>query len=101
MLANGSEALLAANSTVVPDMQGAFVTFDVTESLQTWSVGAQNDGWAILPGGNNGWQWDTSEHTNINFRPELSVTYRIVPEPASALVMAGVALLAVRRRRLA
>ena len=98
MLANGDEALLAANSTVVPDEQGGFVTFDVTESLQTWAAGADNDGWALLPGGANGWQWDTSEHANPDFRPQLNVTYRIVPEPASLSALAVLLLLTATPR---
>jgi hypothetical protein len=100
MLANGGEALLAPNGTVVPDVQGAFVTFDVTESLYTLAAGAPNHGWVLLPGGGNGWQWDTSEHANVNFRPQLDVTYRIVPEPGSlAAVACGVALLLRERGR--
>jgi hypothetical protein len=104
MLADGGEALLAANSSVVPDVQGAFVTLDVTESLQTWSAGATNHGWVLLPGGNNGWQWDTADNANANFRPQLNVVYRVavVPEPAAsvlAFVAAAAGLTRGRRRR--
>ena len=99
MLANGDEAVLAANSTAVPDDRGGFVTFDVTESLQTWAAGATNHGWVFLPGGGNGWQWDTADHPDAAFRPQLNVTYRIVPEPTSLAIVAAGPLLLVRRRR--
>jgi hypothetical protein len=93
------DAILAANDTAVPSVAGGFVSFDVTESLYAWLAGAPNNGWALLPGGNNGWRWDTSEAADIANRPTLNVTYRVVPEPAGALGFTIVTLVVARRRR--
>jgi hypothetical protein len=99
--ADGLEAILGANDGVTPTVQDGYVTFDVTESLAAWAAGAPIEGWALLPGGNNGWQWDTSEAADLLDRPELRVTYRVVPEPASlgVLALGAMALLARRRAR--
>jgi hypothetical protein len=96
--ADGLEAILGANDGVAPSVRDGYVTFDVTESLAAWAVGAPNEGWALLPGGNNGWQWDTSEALDLLDRPMLNVTYRMVPEPASVGVLACAAMLMLRRR---
>lgn len=72
---DGYEAILAANGTMTSTAQGAVVTFDVTESVFAWLSGAPNYGWAILPGGSDGWRFDSSEATTLTTRPTLSVTY--------------------------
>lgn len=36
-------------------------TFDVTASVQAWTDGAKNEGWAFLPLGDNGWDFRSSE----------------------------------------
>jgi hypothetical protein len=96
---NGLEAILAANDTSVPNEQNAFASFDVTESLYALSMGATDMGWVLLPGGGNGWQFDSSEHANALYRPQLNVTYRVVPEPASIGMLACAAMLMLARRR--
>jgi hypothetical protein len=99
-LTDGLEAILAASGEVSSAAQGSFVTFDVTESLSVYADGATNHGW-LLRGGNDGWAFDTSEHSNVNFRPELTVTYRTIaalPEPtAVASTMCLVAFGMTRR----
>jgi hypothetical protein len=98
--ADANEALLAPDDVITPSVDGAFVSFDVTESLATWAAGAPNNGWALLPGGNDGWRFDTSEAANLLDRPVLDVSYRVVPEPCSVgLLCAGAGLLLMRRRR--
>jgi hypothetical protein len=97
---DGVDAILAANDTVVPDVQGEFLTFDVTESLAAWMAGAENYGWALLPGGGNGWQFDSADNPTAAFRPQLTVNYTVVPEPgACGLVLFAAAAAALRRRR--
>jgi hypothetical protein len=73
--ADGSNAILAANGTVVPKFRGGAMRFDVTESVAAWSAGAPNLGWALLPGGKDGWCWETSEASDPSVRPMLKVTF--------------------------
>jgi hypothetical protein len=87
---DANDLLLAADDSVTPSVAGGYVTFDVTEAVSAFAAGAPNYGWAILPGGNNGWKFDTREADNVNFRPELSIEYRIVPEPAVGFAIIGV-----------
>jgi hypothetical protein len=99
---NGNDLLLAADDGVVPSVPGGYVTLDVTEAVSAWAAGAPNYGWAILPGGNNGWKFDTREATNVDFRPMLNIEYHIVPEPGFAVVggiLLGAAALKRPRRR--
>lgn len=93
------DAILAANDTIVPSVQGEFLSFDVTESLSAWLAGAPNYGWALLPSGGNGWQWDTSDSAVIGDRPMLNVSYTVVPEPAGAALAILAAMTLCRRRR--
>jgi hypothetical protein len=86
---DGNDLLLAADDSAVPSVAGGYVTFDVTEAMSAFAAGAPNNGWAILPGGNNGWKFDTREADNVAFRPQLSVEYRIVPEPAVGFAIIG------------
>jgi hypothetical protein len=95
---DGTEAVLAADGIVNPTAQGTDVSFDVTESLYAWMAGAPNQGWAVLPGGNDGWLWNTSEADLLD-RPELSVTYLTVPEPSSLMLLLLPLGLVYRRRR--
>jgi autotransporter-associated beta strand protein len=75
--ANGSEAILAPNAAFVPSVNGGTLTFDVTESLFAWGSGAPNYGWAFLPGGTDGWRFDSAETTVAENRPTLTVTYTV------------------------
>jgi hypothetical protein len=99
---DGDEAILAANDAVTPTVRDGFVTFDVTESIAAFAAGAPINGGVIDDtSGNDGWRWDTSEAADLLDRPQLNVTYRIVPEPGSmgvACVMATIAALRRRRR---
>jgi hypothetical protein len=97
--ADGLDAILAANGTVVPSVKGGTVSFDVTESLAAWLAGAPNFGWAILPGsGSDGWRFYSSDDPTLSNRPLLSVTYSTAPEPAGASLALAAALLRRRRR---
>jgi hypothetical protein len=72
---DGYEAILSANGTVASSSQGSAVSFDVTESVFAWMSGAPNYGWSILPGGNDGWLFNSSEAATLATRPTLSITY--------------------------
>lgn len=73
--ADGTEAILAANGTVTPTARGATVSFDVTESVYAWLQGAPTNGWVLLPNGNDGWRFVSSEASDVSLRPQLSVQY--------------------------
>ena len=96
---DGLDAILGANGAFVPDLPGEFITLDVTESLAAWMAGAPNYGWALLPGGGNGWQLDSFEHPTAAFRPQLMVNYTMVPEPAGFLMLAALSSLLTLRRQ--
>lgn len=58
---------IAANSTAIP--------FDVTDSVQAWVNGAPNLGWVFINTGGNGWDFYTSEFSDIKQRPKLIVEF--------------------------
>lgn len=82
---NGVEAKLLAVDTDTPAANG-FIIYDVTASLQNWVTNpAQNFGWAVIPGGTDGWQFTSSEGATTANRPFLDINYTLaaVPEPSS------------------
>jgi hypothetical protein len=49
--------------------------FDVTDTVQIWSLGKPNHGWIFLNTGGNGWDFYTAEFDKIEQRPKLVVKY--------------------------
>jgi hypothetical protein len=49
--------------------------FDVTDTVQIWSLGKPNHGWVFLNTGGNGWDFYTAEFDKIEQRPKLVVKY--------------------------
>ncbi len=97
---DATDALLAADDSVTPTVRDGYVTFDVTEAVSAFAAGAPNYGWAILPGANDGWKFDTREAGDVNDRPMLSIDYRVVPEPvAGVFVLTGLVAISIRRPR--
>ena len=63
---------------LAPNVQGAFLSFDLTPDVQSWANGTRpNYGWAILPwaGGTDGWGFGSSESSGERNRPRLRVYY--------------------------
>jgi autotransporter-associated beta strand protein len=87
--ADGTEAILGGNATLVPSVNGGRLAFDVTESLHAWQSGAPNRGWVFRPGGSDGWRFESAEAARIADRPSLQVTY--VARAASGEVVVDVA----------
>jgi hypothetical protein len=52
-----------------------FIDADVTSSLKAWATGTTNFGWLVDQTGVNGWDFNTSETTNIPRRPMLTVEF--------------------------
>jgi hypothetical protein len=84
VIADGVEAAATADGTVTPDVLGGAVAFSVAATVQAWSNNpASNLGWALLPGGTNGWRLESSEAADPAIRPRLSVTYESAQEPVN------------------
>lgn len=107
--ADGTEALATADDSIGHNnssnaINPGFHDFDVLASLQAWSAGADNHGWALMPfmpNGTGGLGFASSDYdgSDPNALPLLSVTFEPIPEPASLAILAmGGALLARRRR---
>lgn len=84
---NGVEAAstptaVAGNPGLDPDVQGGYLSFELTKDVQDWASGARtNAGWAVLPwvNGGNGWGFNTSEIGTEKNRPRLRVYYTAAP----------------------
>lgn len=86
-------------SPIIVDGDGNKVFIDVTATVQAWFAGATNNGWAFLPTGSDGVDFDASENSDLFDRPALYIEY--IPEPSALalLGLGGLALALVRRRR--
>lgn len=69
--ADGTDAVETAESETGAVPTG-LTTIEVTESLQQWTDGRSNYGWALLPLGDDGWDFETSEGATP---PQLTVRY--------------------------
>lgn len=82
---DGTEAASAADLTASKIALGTG-SFDVTSSLQAWSAGAQNYGWAIRTSSTDGWQFSSSEAA---VKPTLTVSYSSTgPDPGFTISQA-------------
>lgn len=106
---DGTEAASTSTATVVnPNTLSSLVNVDVTADLQFWADNTSLSlrGWAIKPCSNegappvtgctDGWYVDSSETATIANRPLLTVTYEVVPEPTTALLL-GAGLIGLAR----
>jgi autotransporter-associated beta strand protein len=74
--ANGVQAVATPDIIVSPTGTSAApqTTVNVTQSLQAWAGGAANDGWAMLPDGNQTWSFSSCEGSGP---PVLTVSYEL------------------------
>ena len=89
----GTEAVATPEFSLLPNIQGDYAIFDVSDSITAFAAAAAlgqnlNNGWLINPSGTDGWRFRSSEFGTIGDRPILSITYA-VPEPASFTISAG------------
>jgi hypothetical protein len=79
--ANGVEAVASPDFVITSTglTVGQKLSFDVSASLQAWSNGEVNQGWAFIPTGGNGYRWDTSESAVAGSQPRLEVLYTVPP----------------------
>lgn len=78
--ANGVEAVSTADISSFLNSINVAHAVNVTTSLAAWSAGAANHGWALLPNGDDSWQFTSAEGATVAQRPLLTVTY----EPPSS-----------------
>ncbi|MCC9599428.1 choice-of-anchor I family protein [Stieleria sp. JC731] len=74
----------AGNANRDPNAQAGFQDWDVTNDLQLWVSGQRdNNGWLFEPweNGTDGWGFETSESSEILYRPQLEVVYTVVESP--------------------
>jgi myo-inositol-hexaphosphate 3-phosphohydrolase len=74
--ADGTEAVTAADLVTGGIGTLGPITLDVTNSVQAWVDGADNNGWAFLPSSNDGWDFSSSESGQV---PVLTVNYTLDP----------------------
>ena len=70
--ADGTDALASIDAHIGPVVANGPVTADVTASLQSWSNGQANYGWALTPIWDDGWFFASAETAQ---GPQLSVVY--------------------------
>ena len=72
---DGAEASLVSSATIDAGTSG-WVTFtNLTATVQDWINGQPNFGWALFSNGADDWTFHSSEASNVNLRPYLSVSY--------------------------
>ncbi len=86
--ANGTEARTTSDATVTATATGV-ISFDVTNSVSAWLSGEDNQGWAILPVGSDGWDFTSSEGATVSQRPQLTVR-ALAPGVQRAIFQNGV-----------
>ncbi len=81
--ANGTDAVATADAAFTnTTATGSVTVTGLQNSLQAWSNGAANEGWAILTDSTDGWAFVTSEYATVNLRPSLDVQYTVNAAPA-------------------
>ena len=83
--ANGTEAATTPEFTASSMTTLGARSFNVTSSLQAWSSGQANFGWAFLGGGSDGWEFSSAQGTAP---PKLTVTYDL-PSQSTTLALSG------------
>jgi hypothetical protein len=81
---NGTEAVFVGTLNPTPDE--ALDEVDVTAQVQEWANGAPNYGWAFVATATDGWDMDTSESGDQDFRPRLLVQFMPAPDLPCAIL---------------
>jgi hypothetical protein len=70
----------AGDASLNPNVQGGYLSFELTPDVQAWVNGARtNHGWAVLPwpGGGDGWGFSSAEAGTERDRPRLRVYFTV------------------------
>jgi hypothetical protein len=77
---NDVEATAVADTALADPSTGGPQSFvGLAPTLQAWSDGAANYGWAFFSDSSNGWDFASSDHGTSGWRPELTVDYTPPP----------------------
>ncbi len=71
----GVEASVKPISNLEGLVQGTN-SFDVTESVQNWINGSDNNGWVFIAKRNNFWNFRSSKWKGLVERPMLTIVYK-------------------------
>jgi hypothetical protein len=77
--ANGTGSHKTTAEGSLPAGSSGAQNVTVTTSVQNWSDGEVNEGWALIASGSGGVTFNTSENATQSTRPKLTVTYS--PQP--------------------
>jgi len=91
VLADDVEAAITSDATFQATATGTLVIPLSVASLQAWSDGTNNYGWALLPGGSDGVDMYSSEVATLADHPKLMVSWGAAGEP-SIKAFAGTAV---------
>ncbi len=78
---NGIEAAATAELTLDAGALGWSNIGGLQSTVQAWSDGAANHGWAFISDDADGWAFASSEHADNTIRPYLTIDYT-APDPA-------------------
>lgn len=75
--ADDLEAMRASETFTFGKISAAvtFIPFEVTDTVQAWSSGAENHGWVFMNVGGNGWDFYSSDFDKSAQRPRLVVKF--------------------------
>jgi hypothetical protein len=77
------EVSSATDSTMTfADFTGPQTFFGLESTLQAWSDGATNNGWAVFTDSVDGWDFYSSEHTTVAQRPMLTISFAPPQSPS-------------------
>ena len=95
---DGVQAEVASEFELTPNAVANDAIFDVTASIRLWQADpTANHGWLLRGAGVEDWVWFTSEPSDLELRPQLSVVYA-VPEPAGWTLAASLCIALIARR---
>ena len=73
--ANNVEAATTISYTIDAGVGGWVTITGLTSTVQAWSDGASNNGWALLGDGADNWTFHSSEFATVSLRPYLTVAF--------------------------
>ncbi len=73
--ANNVEAATTISYSIDAGVGGWITITGLTATVQAWSDGAANQGWALLSNGADNWTFHSSEFATVSLRPYLTVAF--------------------------